>query len=77
MRWINLSSSESDVMITIYANSITLTPGTVTVLIEKDKLFVHALDESFMSDLESCKMLDKIKYMLRNFSKIQCESNAE
>lgn len=36
---------ESDLAKTIFANSITLTPGTVTVEIEGDKLLVHALFE--------------------------------
>jgi multicomponent Na+:H+ antiporter subunit E len=29
----------------VFANSITLTPGTVTVEVEDDALLVHALDE--------------------------------
>lgn len=36
---------ESDLAKTIFANSITLTPGTVTVEIEGDKFLVHALFE--------------------------------
>ena len=36
---------ESDFAKTIFANSITLTPGTVTVEVEGDKLLVHALFE--------------------------------
>ncbi|MEQ9314567.1 MAG: Na+/H+ antiporter subunit E [Henriciella sp.] len=36
---------ESDLAKTIFANSITLTPGTVTIEIEGDKLLVHALFE--------------------------------
>ena len=36
---------ESDLAKTIFANSITLTPGTVTVEVEGDKLLVHALYE--------------------------------
>ena len=36
---------ESDLAKTIFANSITLTPGTVTVEVEGDKLLVHALFE--------------------------------
>ena len=31
----------------VFANSITLTPGTVTVDIESDGFLVHALDNSF------------------------------
>ncbi len=40
----------------IYANSITLTPGTVTVGVEGDKLTVHALTEEAAESLESGEM---------------------
>ena len=36
---------ETDLAKTLFANSITLTPGTVTVAVEKDRLLVHALYE--------------------------------
>lgn len=36
---------ETDLAKTVFANSITLTPGTVTIEIEGDKLLVHALFE--------------------------------
>lgn len=36
---------ESDLARTVFANSITLTPGTVSVAIEGDKILVHALYE--------------------------------
>lgn len=37
----------SDLTRTIFANSVTLTPGTVTVDVREDALLIHALDESF------------------------------
>lgn len=37
----------SDLARTTYANSITLTPGTVTVEVEENGFLVHGLDESF------------------------------
>ncbi len=40
----------------IYANSITLTPGTVTVDIDGDELVVHALSDSTKDDLETGEM---------------------
>ena len=40
----------------IYANSITLTPGTVTVNIEDDKFLVHALLKESIDDLKSGEM---------------------
>lgn len=36
---------ESDLARTVFANSITLTPGTVSVEIDADKILVHALYE--------------------------------
>ena len=40
----------------IYANSITLTPGTVTVDIDGDEFVVHALSDAAKGDLESGEM---------------------
>ena len=42
----------------LFANSITLTPGTITIETEKDHLLVHALDYS-KEQLESLKIMDK------------------
>ena len=39
------TSCESDLARTVFANSITLTPGTVSVAVEGDKILVHALYE--------------------------------
>jgi multicomponent Na+:H+ antiporter subunit E len=38
------TSQKSDLGKVIYANSITLTPGTVSIDLEDDKILVHALD---------------------------------
>jgi len=46
-----------------YANSVTLTPGTVTLLLEEDHLEVHALLESSAASLESGKMARKIAWL--------------
>ncbi len=35
----------------VLANSITLTPGTITVALEGDELTVHALDEDFVKGM--------------------------
>jgi len=37
---------------TALANSITLTPGTITVSLEKDELCVHCLDASFVEGVD-------------------------
>lgn len=39
------SQCKSEMAKTLFANSITLTPGTVTVEVDGDRLLVHALDE--------------------------------
>lgn len=40
----------------IYANSITLTPGTVTVSLEPDSIIIHALTLEAATDLETGRM---------------------
>lgn len=39
------TACETDLAKTLFANSITLTPGTVTVQVEQNRLLVHALYE--------------------------------
>lgn len=58
-------SQKSDMGKVIYANSITLTPGTVTVEIEDDKFLVHALLKESIEDLEDGKM-DRLVTKLEN-----------
>ena len=50
------ASQKTDIGKVIYANSITLTPGTVTVNIEDDKFLVHALIQESIEDLETGEM---------------------
>lgn len=49
---------KTDAARVLVANSITLTPGTITVELEGDELCVHALDRTMDLDVES---LDFIK----------------
>jgi len=35
---------KKDLSLVTFANSITLTPGTITILIDGDRLYVHAID---------------------------------
>lgn len=44
----------------ILANSITLTPGTITVDIRDDLMLVHCLDESLDAGLEGSEMEKRI-----------------
>ena len=59
------SSQKTDMGKVIYANSITLTPGTVTVNIYHDKFLVHALLRESIDDLEKGEM-DKRVSRLEN-----------
>lgn len=47
----------------ILANSITLTPGTITVSIEENKLVVHCLDKSLSDGLKDSVFEQKLKAM--------------
>jgi len=49
-------SQKTNAGIAAYANSITLTPGTVTVDIDKSGFLVHALDGGFGDDVRSGEM---------------------
>lgn len=49
-------NKQSDLSKVIYANSITLTPGTVTLELSGDKLKVHALSKEGAEDLETARM---------------------
>lgn len=49
-------SQKTDMGKVIYANSITLTPGTVTVALEGDQFIVHALLAESIIDLEAGEM---------------------
>ena len=49
-----------DMAVTIYANSITLTPGTVTVDINNNGLAVHSLAQHFADDINANTMNDRV-----------------
>jgi multicomponent Na+:H+ antiporter subunit E len=51
---------KSDLGQVIYANSITLTPGTISVELEKDKILVHALTKEAAEELASGEMAKSI-----------------
>ncbi len=53
----------SDVARVTYAQSITLTPGTVTLRMEGDELEVHALTPEAREGLESGEMSRKVKWL--------------
>ncbi|TDC54035.1 cation transporter [Actinomadura sp. KC345] len=45
----------------IYANSITLTPGTLSVSFRDEDIEVHAIQQAGITGLESGAMLDRVK----------------
>ena len=59
MAWLP-SGLKDDFATTIYANSITLSPGTVAVGIKKGKIQVHSLTKEGIEDLKEGKMLAKV-----------------
>jgi multicomponent Na+:H+ antiporter subunit E len=50
------ASQKTDIGKVIYANSITLTPGTVTVNLQGDQFMVHALLSESIVELEAGEM---------------------
>lgn len=49
---------------TILANSITLTPGTITISLERDELIIHCLDKTMAQGLENLifeELLEKME----------------
>lgn len=50
------ANQKTDIGKVIYANSITLTPGTVSVALEDGRIMVHALVRKSIKDLEAGEM---------------------
>ena len=53
-------TQETDLGAVIYANSITLTPGTVTIKLDKEQLTVHALTKETANELATGDMSKEI-----------------
>ncbi len=63
MEWIS-TSIQDDLGLTILGNSITLTPGTVTVLVREGMLQVHGLTKESVESLRDGKMAAKSSYVV-------------
>ena len=50
------ASQKTEIGIVTYANSITLTPGTLCTDVNNQKMEVHALTHSLLDDLKTGKM---------------------
>ena len=57
------TSQVTDVAKVTYANSITLTPGTVTTKMNKDVFEVHALNADFGNDIRTNEMDRRVKWL--------------
>ncbi|MBN2491270.1 MAG: Na+/H+ antiporter subunit E [Planctomycetes bacterium] len=51
----------TDLHTTLYANSITLTPGTITLAVEEGEFLVHALSAASEKGLVSGQMHDRVR----------------
>ncbi len=54
---------KKDLSLMTFGNSITLTPGTITVLIKEGDFYVHAIDKKVAEDLLTGKMEDKVAHV--------------
>ena len=52
-----------DISLVTFANSITLTPGTITMDIIEGEFYVHALDRKVMKDLGTGEMEDRVAHI--------------
>ncbi len=60
LKWIP-ASQPTDLGKVIYANSITLTPGTIATGVEGDRIQVHALTPELMDELEEGSMDARVR----------------
>ncbi|MCC3306233.1 Na+/H+ antiporter subunit E [Sneathiella sp. HT1-7] len=59
------ASQKSDLGRVIYANSITLTPGTVTVDLDDDQVMVHALTEGSADGVKNGDMDQRVTKVMK------------
>lgn len=56
-----LASQKSDLFRVLYANSITMTPGTITLEVEDDEFTIHALTRSSREGVETGEMDQRVR----------------
>jgi len=54
---------QTDLGKVIYANSITLTPGTISIVLDDNKVLVHAISGGGIDDLNSGTMARKVSWL--------------
>jgi multicomponent Na+:H+ antiporter subunit E len=69
------SRQNSEFANVLYANSITLTPGTVTIDVDKNNFTVHTLDTQFKESLEKNIMDEKILSTEQNINRKEKNKN--
>ena len=60
---------ESKLCRTLLANSITLTPGTITISLSGNELIIHAIDESLAIEDDGDFIFEKMLLKLENMAK--------
>lgn len=58
-------SQQTDLFKVLYANSITMTPGTVTMEIDGDEFIVHSLTRASREGLQSGEMDRRVRSLER------------
>ena len=56
---------KTDMGLTTFGNSITLTPGTITVLIHEQSFYVHAINQKAADDLLTGEMEDRVSQIYK------------
>ena len=51
------ATQETELGQVIYANAITLTPGTLTLHVEDDRMLIHALNQDLIDELRKGQMV--------------------
>jgi|GEM_PF-1020970 len=59
IEWLEARSND-ETLLTIYGNSITLTPGTVTLDFKNNMLLVHSLKKAAFKDLQQGEMKNRL-----------------
>ena len=54
---------DGDFALTLLANSITLTPGTLTVRADEDSLLIHAIDDEARDDLIAGDIMESVRHV--------------
>ncbi|MDF2965057.1 MAG: putative monovalent cation/H+ antiporter subunit [Rickettsiaceae bacterium] len=63
-KWIT-TNQKDELGLVLYANSITLTPGTIAVETNDNNILIHALDGTAIQDLQSGVMDNKVLELIK------------